>query len=107
MGLKLKRKFPLFFVVNPLKKELRKLSKKKKEKKLNLLYELFTSKTTLSKMTFNYKESFKNVLIYLLKKFLEISYFYYKNNKTLVMIDIYIYFLLLKNKYKYQSLLMF
>ncbi len=32
MGLKLKRKFPLFTVVNPLRKELRKLSRKKKRK---------------------------------------------------------------------------
>jgi len=36
IGLKLRKKFPLFFVINPLKKELRKLSGKKKDKKIFL-----------------------------------------------------------------------
>jgi hypothetical protein len=105
MGLKLKRKFPLFFVVNPLKKELRKLAKKKKEKKFNQLAELFNPKFNLNKIRFSYRESFINVVTHLWKKYSEILFSYYEKNKTLIMIDIYIFFLLLKKKYKYQSLL--
>lgn len=107
MGLKLKRKFPLFVVVNPLKKEFRKLSNKKREKKYNLLFNFFTSKIdlNLSKNQFNYKKSFRFILTFLFEKYLELSFFYYKNYKTLITTDIYIYFLMLKNKYKYVSLL--
>jgi hypothetical protein len=107
MGLKLKRKFPLFYVVNPLKKEFRKLSNKKREKKFNVLFDFFSSKLQLNKMSINYKRGFSNILIYLHTKYLEISSLYYEKYKTLVMIDAYIYFLMLKNKYKHQSLLMF
>jgi len=81
MGLKLKRKFPLFFVVNPLKKELRKLSNKKKEKKFNLLFYFFSSKIKLNKMSLNYKQSFINILTYLYKKYLEISFFFFDKYK--------------------------
>ena len=109
MGLKLKRKFPLFVVVNPLKKEFRKLSNKKKEKKYNLLFNFFSSKIdlNLNKMNFDYKRSFRFILFYLFAKYLELSYYYYKEHKTLITMDVYIYFLMLKNKYKHPSLLMF
>jgi len=107
MGLKLKRKFPLFFVVNPLKKEFRKLSNKKREKKYNILLNYFSSKFSLNNMLFDYKKSFKYTLIYLLKNYLELSYFYYRDFKNLITMDIYSYFLMLKNKNKYPSLLNF
>jgi hypothetical protein len=107
MGLKLKRKFPLFNVVNPLKKELRKLSNKKKEKKHNLLFNYFTSKLDFKNVNFDYKQSFRNILIYLFNKYLELSFFYYKKSKSLITYDIYTYFSMLKNKYKYRMLLNF
>jgi hypothetical protein len=107
IGLKLKRKFPLFSVINPLKKELKKLSNKKKEKKINLLFNFFSSKLSLNNININYKKSFRDMLIYLFNKYLEISFIYYKESKSLIMIDIYVYFLILKNKHKYQSLLNF
>jgi hypothetical protein len=107
MGLKLKRKFPLFFVVNPLKKELRKLSSKKREKKAFLLDHYFSSKLSLNKINLDYKKSYSSVLVYLCKKYLEISLLFFENYKTLIMIDTYIFFFLIKKKYKYQSLLMF
>jgi len=65
MGLKLKRKFPLFYVVNPLKKEFRKLANKKKEKKLGLLFDYFSSKIKLDKTKMTYKDGFNSVLVYL------------------------------------------
>jgi hypothetical protein len=109
MGLKLKRKFPLFVVVNPLKKEFRKLSNKKREKKHYLLFNFFNSKLNLNskKINISYKENFKFILNFLLTKYLEFSFFYYKDYKNLITTDIYIYFLMLKNKYKYLLLLNF
>jgi hypothetical protein len=56
-------------------------------------------------MTF--KDGFKNFLSVLFNKFLSKSLFFYRNSKTLITTDIYIYFLLLKNKYKYLLLLKF
>src|SRR6201996_2656540 len=107
MGLKLKSKFPLFFVINPLKKEFRKLSKKKKEKKSNLFFNYFSTKINLNKININYKESYISVLKYLYSKYLEISIFYYKKYQMLITFDIFYYFFMLKKRYKYKSLLIY
>ena len=107
MGLKLKRKFPLFVVVNPLRKELRKLAGKKKEKKSFLLFNYFNSKNNLKKIKINYKESYSAILKHLCNKYLEVYVYYFKEYKMLITFDIYTYFLMLKNKYKYKMLLTF
>jgi hypothetical protein len=107
IGLKLKKKFPLFFVINPLKKEFKKLANKKKKRKLDLLYNHFNYGSKLDKFSMTFKDGFKNFLSVLFNKFLSKSLFFYRNSKTLITTDIYIYFLLLKNKYKYLLLLKF
>ena len=81
MGLKLKRKFPLFVVVNPLRKELRKLAGKKKEKKSFLLFNYFNSKNNLKKIKINYKESYSAILKHLCNKYLEVYVYYFQEYK--------------------------
>lgn len=108
IGLKLKRKFPLFFVINPLKKEFRKLSKKKREKKDNIFFDFFSPKNSVDlKTRISYKTTFFSVLKYLYNKFINVLNVYFKQFNTLITFDIYIYFLILKNKHKYQVLLMY
>jgi len=107
IGLKLKRKFPLFLVLNPIKKELKKLFFKKKEKKFSSLlsdYALNKNKSLLD-LKIKYKKGFSDILLYLYKKYTELFVLYYKKLKTLITFDFYIYFFLLKNKYKNQMLL--
>jgi hypothetical protein len=101
MGLKLKRKFPLFVVVNPLKKEFRKLSSKKREKKYNILFNYFSPISNPNNLLFDYKKGFRYMLTYLLKKYIEFSEIFYKDFKSLITIDIYVYYLILKKKNKY------
>jgi len=97
IGLKLKRKFPLFTVINPLKKELKKLSYKKKDKKSNLLLNLFNYEFNNNKNKKNYKDSFKNVILYINDKYIEILMFYYTTYLTFVTFDIFKYFYLILN----------
>ena len=66
--LKLKRKFPLFTVINPLKKEFRKLAYKKKEKNIASLYNQYSTKIEINKLKINYKKSYKSMLNYLCNK---------------------------------------
>jgi hypothetical protein len=101
IGLKLRGKFPLFYVINPIKRELKKLAKKKRVK--NLL----DKKNKENKFNLNFKNGFKNILTYLLNKYSDICLFYYKKFKTLITFDILNFFLILKKKKKYQMLLMF
>ena len=101
IGLKLRGKFPLFYVINPIKRELKKLSKKKRVK--NLL----NRKLNINKFNLNLKNGFKNILIYLFNKYSGIYIFYYKKFKTLITFDIFSFFFILKKKKKYQMLLMF
>jgi hypothetical protein len=107
IGLKLKRKFPLFSVLNPIKKELKRLYFKKKEKNFSLLLNQydFNNKKSLIDFKIKYRKGFNDVLFYLHKKYMELSSSYYVKFKTLITFDFYIYFLLLKNKYKNQMLL--
>jgi hypothetical protein len=107
MGLKLRSKFPLFVVINPLKKEFRKLSRKKKEKKNYLYFTYYSAKLYLNKRKINYKESYVSILKYLYNKYLDIFGFYYKDYKMLITFDIYIYFFMLKKYFKYKMLLTF
>jgi hypothetical protein len=90
MGLKLRSKFPLFVVINPLKKEFRKLSRKKKEKKNYLFFNYYSAKIYLNKRKINYKESYVSILKYLYNKYLDIFGIYYKDYKMLITFDIYI-----------------
>jgi hypothetical protein len=105
IGLKLKRKFPLFTVINPLKKEFRKLDYKKKEKNLAFLYSYFSTKIEINKLKINYKKSYRSMLNYLCNKYLEKSTFYHKIYGTLITFDMYIYFFMLKKKFKDQNFL--
>jgi hypothetical protein len=105
MGLKLRSKFPLFVVINPLKKEFRKLSRKKKEKKNYLFFNYYSAKLYFNKRKINYKESYVSILKYLYNKYLDIFASYYKDYKMLITFDIYFYFFLLKKHFKYQTLL--
>jgi hypothetical protein len=100
IGLKLRGKFPLFYVINPIKRELKKLSKKKRTK--NLL----NIKTNEKKLILNFKNGFKNILIYLFNKYSDIFLFYYKKFKTLITSDVFSFFLILKKKKKHLMLLM-
>lgn len=100
IGLKLKKKFPLFAVINPVKKELRKLYKKKKEKKSNLLFDLFDLKFKKSKAVLDYKASFKSVILYFSSKYIEFSNYYFNKNKTLITFDFLIFFNFMKKKLK-------
>ena len=100
IGLKLKRKFPLFNVINPLKKELKKLSNKKREKKSNLLFHLFNYKLNTNKISINYKDSFKNILLYLYNKYMEFCIFYYKKYLTFITFDFFIYYIIINKKFK-------
>jgi hypothetical protein len=102
IGLKLKRKFPLFSVINPLKKELKKLSHKKREKKTSLLINLFNSKkkNIFNNTEMNYKESFKDVLFYLNNKYMESLIQFYNNNYTFITFNIFIYYIYIINKNK-------
>src|ERR1700742_2996781 len=101
IGLKLRGKFPLFYVINPIKRELKKLAKKKRVK--NLL----NRKINTNKLNLNLKNGFKNILTYLFIKYFNIYIFFYKKFKTLITVDIFSFFLILKKKKKYQLLLMF
>jgi hypothetical protein len=107
IGLKLKKKFPLFHVINPLKKEFHKLAYKKRRKKYYLLSKFFFNKvkSRFKHINLRFKHTFKITLIYLFKKYLEISFYFFKKYKTLITIDLYIYLLILKDKYKYKLLL--
>jgi hypothetical protein len=96
IGFKLKRKFPLFFVINPIKKELKKLSFEKREYKFNLLN--LNNKKKLISIKNEYKVGFKNILLYLYNKYIPLFIFYYKKYKTFILFDLYIFFLLLKKK---------
>jgi hypothetical protein len=109
IGLKLKKKFPLFHVINPLKKEFHKLSYKKRRKKYYLLSKFFFNKvkSRFKQINLRFKHTFKITLIYLFKKYLEISFYFFKKYRTLITIDLYIYLLILKDKYKYKLLLKF
>lgn len=102
IALKLKRKFPLFFVINPIKRELKKLFLKKKEKRFSLFVNLFElkKKNIITNKLETYKAGYKAILLYLYKKYVELSVLYYNEQKTLITFDFYIYFLLLKNKYE-------
>jgi hypothetical protein len=95
MGLKLKRKFPIFVVVNPLKKEFRKLAAKKKNKNFNPFLKSLSFKNRLS-----YKDSYMSILKYLYDKYLKYLFTYYEDYKMLITFDVYFYFFMLKNKYK-------
>ena len=107
MGLKLRSKFPLFVVINPLKKEFRKLSRKKKEKKNYLFFNYYSAKIYLNKRKINYKESYVSILKYLYNKYLDIFVSYYKDYKMLITFDIFFYFIMLKKKFRYKTLLPF
>lgn len=98
IGLKLKRKFPLFSVINPLKKELKKLSFKKRQKKAKTLSYLFNHKVSDKVDQNTYKESFKNVLLYLNNKYIELSMLFYKKCLTFITFDIFINFMWLGGK---------
>jgi hypothetical protein len=99
IGLKLKRKFPLFSVINPLKRELKKLSYKKREKKKNLFSKLFNyTKNNINKKM-DYKSSFKNVLLYLNNKYIEFCIINYNYDLTFITFDIFMNYILIKNKY--------
>jgi hypothetical protein len=103
IGLKLKRKFPLFNVINPLKKELKKLSYKKKERKASFFYKLFSHKKNLladNITSLNYKDSFKNVLLYLNNKYIESSMLFFLNKSTFITYNIFIYYIYIKTKNK-------
>jgi hypothetical protein len=100
IGLKLKRKFPLFTVINPLKKELKKLATKKREKKAFSLFNLFSNKLNDRSKFTGYKNTFKNMVIFLYNRFKEISIFYYTKNLTFITIDFLIFFFILKKKLK-------
>jgi hypothetical protein len=97
IGLKLKKKFPLFYVINPLKKEFRKLAFKKKRKKFNSspIY-----KSKYAKMLMNYKKGFQSVLNALYRAYLVEYLLFYKKFRTYVTYDMCIYILSLKCKYK-------
>jgi hypothetical protein len=101
IGLKLRGKFPLFYVINPIKRELKKLAKKKKIK--NLL----NKKVNINKLNLNFKNGYKNIITYIFNRYSDISLFYYKKFKTLITFDILNFFLILKKNSKYQMLLMF
>ena len=101
IGLKLRKKFPLFFVINPLKKELRKLSGKKKDKKIFLWANYSLYKIKLKQISLDYKETFRSTLLYLNNKYLEVFMKYFKSNLTLVTSDLFVYLLLLKKRHKY------
>jgi hypothetical protein len=107
IGLKLKKKFPLFFVINPLKKEFKKLGKKKRKRKLDLLYNHFNYGSKLDKLSLTFKDGFRSFLSVLYNKYSLKSLYFYRKAKTLITTDIYIYFLLIKNRYKYLLLLKF
>ena len=103
IGLKLKRKFPLFTVINPLKKELRKLSNKQKDSKNHLFLELYNWKTKLKKKNYDYKNYYKNILFFLYNKYIEVSFFFYKDYFTFITCDFFIYFTILKKKFNYKN----
>lgn len=105
MGLKLKKKFPLFVVINPLKKEFRKLSNKKKDRKSGLLFNYFSSKIIKDKAKIDYKVCYTNVLKYLYNKYFVFYYSYYKENKLLITFDIFVFIFFLKKNYKYNFFL--
>jgi hypothetical protein len=106
IGLKLKRKFPLFSVINPLKKELKKLSYRKRERKTSLLLNLYKykKKNILNNSVINYKDSFKNVLLYLNNKYMESLMQFYINNSTFITFNIFIYYIYIINKNKIKIL---
>jgi hypothetical protein len=101
IGLKLRGKFPLFYVINPIKRELKKLAKKKRIK--NLL----SKKVNINKLKLNFKNVYINIITYLFNRYSDISLFYYKKFKTLITFDIFSFFLILKKKKEYQMLLIF
>lgn len=105
IGLKLKKKFPLFSVINPVKKELKKLYKKKKEKKSNLLIDLFDLKFKKTKPILDYKDSFKGIILYFSNKYTEFYSYYFSKCKTLITFDFLIFFNFLKKKLKNIKLL--
>jgi hypothetical protein len=100
MALKLKRKFPLFYVINPLKKELRKLAYKKRKKKKNLIFSFLNYKTDLKKIEIDYKFIFRSVLNLLLLRYNKTSKFYYKKYKTYITYEFFPFFFLLKENRK-------
>lgn len=100
IGLKLKRKFPLFSVINPVKRELKKLYKRKKEKKSNLIRAFYDSKFGLNEKILNYKDSFKNIILHFSEKYIEFYNFYYYNYNSLITFDFLIFFFFLKKKLK-------
>jgi len=101
IGLKLKGKFPLFYVINHIKRELKKLAKKKRIKNL------FNKKININKLKLNFKNGYINIITYLFNIYSNISLFYYKKFKTLITFDIFSFFYILKKKKKYQMLLIF
>jgi hypothetical protein len=104
MGLKLKKKFPLFFVINPLKKEFRKLSEKKREKKKKVMVNYFGEKPNF---LLSYKKNFYDILYHMQKRYKDLFLDFYISYKTLITYDIYAFFLMLKKRHKYHMLLMF
>ena len=105
IGLKLKKKFPLFTVINPLKKELKKLARKKKEKKKKRLYYDSIGKSRFNTKLLDYKTNFFLFVKYLSNKYLEALDFYFNKNSILITFDLYTFFFILKKKYKDQMLL--
>jgi hypothetical protein len=107
IGLKLRKKFPLFSVINPLKKELKKLAYKKRENRSHLLHNYYDYKLKKKQIHKDYKESFKNVVLYFYNKFIELNYIYYKQNLTFITFDYLIYYKIVKknfiNKFNYKN----
>lgn len=98
IGLKLKRKFPLFNVINPVKRELIKLYRRKKEKKSNLIRAFYDSNFGLNEKILDYKDSFKNVIFYFSEKYTEFYNYYYNVYNSLLTFDFLIFFFFLKKK---------
>lgn len=99
IGLKLRKKFPLFFVINPLKKELKKLAYKKRQNRSHLLRDYYDYKLKKKEIYKDYKESFKNIILYFFNKFIELSFIYYKENLTFITFDYLIYYKIVNKRF--------
>ena len=95
IGLKLRNNYSFFSVVNPVKRELYKLCKLKKNRNKNK--KLYNFSKVIKNSNLKYKLNFKNWIRNFFFIYIKENYIYYKGNNNYIY-DLYIYFNNKKNK---------
>lgn len=100
IGLKLKRKHPLFRVINPIKRELRKFSFQKKDSLRIRLSKIYGLELKNQYIINTNKKEFIYLLLLIYDLYEKDYFLYYKKNQTHMTFDLYIYITML---YKYKK----